>query len=170
MFGLDETYTTIESKYGVDQGDDWLAVRMAAPFKQGETVTFCMKFAKTDGSTGVILDMRRLRHKGCYEFLVQYNNRNIPRWTNISWLLPLDDNAPVRVLPPDKLHSTHWEIAHHLRQGFEITNIPSNQFFRFANFKSWYNKRLLVELRNANIIDESCGLTLEGLVWVTANS
>lgn len=80
------TFPTLEAKYGVEQGDDWMAVANNAQFQRGQRIIF-----RQPGSydkTGVVIDMCRCIQWGAlqWSFLVKYDGVKIPRWTNPRWM------------------------------------------------------------------------------------
>ncbi len=78
--------TTIEQKYGVEQGDDWMAVAHSAQYKRGQNVTFVQGNTR---NTGKVIDTRRTSYFGqlTWMFLVKYEGKNVPRWTLAKWLI-----------------------------------------------------------------------------------
>jgi hypothetical protein len=78
-------FNTIEEKYGVEQGEDWLAIMLSSKFHRYQRVSFLQgKIIQS----GVILDMERGVHFGHPEwyYLVKYDHKSIPRWTLSKWL------------------------------------------------------------------------------------
>lgn len=76
---------SIERKYGVEQGDDWLAVRLAAKFQPGQRVEF--RQGKT-AEIGTVIDIYRNWFFGSvqYTYAVQFDNKRLPRRTLEKWL------------------------------------------------------------------------------------
>jgi hypothetical protein len=106
--------TTIEQKYGVEQGDDWLAVAMAAQYKRGQRVTFVQGSTR---NTGKVIDTRRTLCFGqlTWMFLVKHEGKNIPRWTLEKWLVKAEeykdasDKKPICVLCGSELRTVNGD-------------------------------------------------------------
>jgi hypothetical protein len=81
-------FITIEEKYGVEQGDDWLEVYLNAPFKRGDRVRFSNDLLAVE-RTGTVIDVEYCTFIGNdtrYNIRVKYDRQSIPRWTHPQWL------------------------------------------------------------------------------------
>jgi hypothetical protein len=88
-----DKFQTIEEKYGVAEGDDWLEVYMDSPFKREQRVEFvqgctCRAGTVIDVAFGTFLGGEKR-----YDIQVQYDGKSIPRWTHPKWLKAAEGGA-----------------------------------------------------------------------------